>query len=37
MREIIFPLMCHSKEDEELWNDDPHEFIKVKNGDYYDY
>jgi len=37
IREIIFPLMCHSKEDEELWNDDPHEFIKVKNDLFEDF
>ena len=32
IREIVFPLMCYSKSDEELWNEDPHEYIKVKNG-----
>eukprot|EP00298_Acanthocystis_sp_HF-20_P010720 c19007_g1_i1.p1 GENE.c19007_g1_i1~~c19007_g1_i1.p1 ORF type:complete len:1055 (+),score=485.71 c19007_g1_i1:24-3167(+) len=26
--EIIFPLLCHSDEDEEMWNDDPEEFIR---------
>eukprot|EP00794_Sanderia_malayensis_P018281 gene18281-20104_t len=37
IREVIFPLMSHSKEDDELWNDDPHEFIKVKNDLFEDF
>ncbi|XP_065070384.1 importin-7-like [Rhopilema esculentum] len=37
IREIIFPLMCHNKEDEELWNEDPHEYIKVKNDLFEDF
>lgn len=28
--EIIFPLMCHSEEDESLWIDDPQEYIRMK-------
>ncbi|KAK6191779.1 hypothetical protein SNE40_003377 [Patella caerulea] len=27
---VIFPLMCHSDEDDELWNTNPHEYIRVK-------
>ncbi|ESO95346.1 hypothetical protein LOTGIDRAFT_214997 [Lottia gigantea] len=27
---VIFPLMCHSDEDEELWNTNPHEYIRIK-------
>ncbi|XP_071104621.1 importin-7-like [Haliotis cracherodii] len=30
MQDVIFPLMCHSDEDDELWNTDPHEYIRVK-------
>lgn len=25
---IVFPLVCHSKHDQELWENDPHEFIR---------
>ena len=32
IQEIIFPLMCHSDEDEELWQSDPVEYIRVKYG-----
>lgn len=30
VQEVIFPLLCFSKEDEELWNDDPLEYIRTK-------
>ncbi|XP_044732158.1 importin-7 isoform X2 [Chrysoperla carnea] len=30
IRDVIFPLMSYSAEDEELWNTDPHEYIRVK-------
>lgn len=30
VEKIIFPLMCHSKEDDELWRNDPREYIKMK-------
>ena len=33
VQEIIFPLMCHSDEDEELWQSDPVEYIRVKYGE----
>jgi len=29
-KEIIFPLMCHSEEDEAMWLDDPQEYIRIK-------
>uniref|UniRef100_A0A6G1S9U3 Importin-7 n=1 Tax=Aceria tosichella TaxID=561515 RepID=A0A6G1S9U3_9ACAR len=30
VEKIIFPLMCHSDEDEELWTADPREYIRMK-------
>lgn len=30
IQDVIFPLMCHSDEDEEMWKNDPHEYIRVK-------
>lgn len=30
VKEIIFPLMCHSDEDEALWEEDPQEYIRSK-------
>lgn len=32
IQEVLFPLMCHSDEDDELWNTDPQEYIRVKYG-----
>lgn len=32
IQDVIFPLMCHSDEDDDLWNNDPHEYIRVKYG-----
>lgn len=32
IQDVIFPLMCHSDEDEEMWKNDPHEYIRVKYG-----
>uniref|UniRef100_A0A7M5X8J5 Exportin-2 central domain-containing protein n=1 Tax=Clytia hemisphaerica TaxID=252671 RepID=A0A7M5X8J5_9CNID len=29
-KDILFPLMCHSEEDEALWLDDPQEYIRIK-------
>ena len=29
-QDILFPLLCHSEEDEHLWQDDPHEYIRGK-------
>ncbi|KAL1130891.1 hypothetical protein AAG570_012132 [Ranatra chinensis] len=30
IQDIIFPLMSYSQEDEELWNSDPREYIRIK-------
>lgn len=30
IQDVIFPLMCHSDEDEELWQSDPIEYIRAK-------
>ncbi|KAK2154166.1 hypothetical protein LSH36_275g06021 [Paralvinella palmiformis] len=30
IQKIIFPLMCHTDEDQELWESDPAEYIRVK-------
>ncbi|KAK7477196.1 hypothetical protein BaRGS_00031581 [Batillaria attramentaria] len=30
IQDVIFPLMCHSDEDDDMWNNDPHEYIRVK-------
>ena len=27
---ILFPLLCFSDDDQDLWDDDPHEFIRSK-------
>ncbi|XP_028414621.1 importin-7-like [Dendronephthya gigantea] len=35
--EIVFPIMCHTDEDEELWQDDPYEFIRFKYDVYEDF
>jgi hypothetical protein len=32
IQEVLFPLMCHSDEDDELWNTDPQEYIRIKYG-----
>jgi len=32
VQDIVFPLMCHNDEDEELWENDPIEYIRVKYG-----
>jgi len=28
----VFPLLCHTDEDEQLWNSDPIEYIRTKYG-----
>jgi len=30
LTEVLFPLMCFSEEDNELWEDDPEEYIRLK-------
>jgi len=32
IQDIVFPLMCHNDDDEELWESDPVEYIRVKYG-----
>ncbi len=32
IQEVIFPLLCHSDADEELWETDPLEYIRVTYG-----
>eukprot|EP00051_Salpingoeca_urceolata_P021848 m.348189 g.348189 ORF g.348189 m.348189 type:complete len:1043 (+) comp19875_c0_seq11:174-3302(+) len=31
IEEVLFPLLCHSEEDEQLWLEDPVEFIRRQN------
>uniref|UniRef100_A0A8C5MQS0 Importin 8 n=1 Tax=Leptobrachium leishanense TaxID=445787 RepID=A0A8C5MQS0_9ANUR len=35
--EVIFPLMCYQDEDEDLWNEDPTEYIRIKFDVFEDY
>ena len=30
IQDVIFPLMCYTEADEELWQEDPYEYIRVK-------
>ncbi|CAH0383093.1 unnamed protein product [Bemisia tabaci] len=30
IRDIVFPLLCYSEADDELWHADPHEYIRLK-------
>ena len=32
IQDVLFPLMSYSEADEELWNTDPHEYIRIKFG-----
>ena len=32
IQEILYPLMCHTDEDEDLFQNDPIEYIKIKYG-----
>jgi hypothetical protein len=32
IRDVLFPIMSYSVADEELWNTDPYEYIRVKFG-----
>ena len=32
IQEILYPLLCHSEEDDDLFENDPVEYIKVKYG-----
>lgn len=31
-KSIIFPMMCYSSDDDQLWQDDPYEYIRMKFG-----
>jgi hypothetical protein len=28
--DVVFPMMCHSEKDDELWTEDPYEYIRMK-------
>jgi len=30
IQKVVFPLLCHTDEDEEMWGDDPYEYIRMK-------
>ena len=32
--EILFPLLCHSDDDEEMWEDDAEEYVRFKYGNF---
>lgn len=32
IRDVLFPILSYSTTDEELWNTDPYEYIRVKFG-----
>lgn len=32
IQDVLFPLMCYSDADQELWNSDPYEYVRVKFG-----
>lgn len=32
IQEVIFPLLCHSEVDEDLWQTDPLEYVRVTYG-----
>jgi len=33
IQDVVFPLLCHNSEDEQLWNSDPIEYIRTKYGE----
>ncbi|CAG2114643.1 unnamed protein product [Medioppia subpectinata] len=37
VQNILFPLMCYTDEDDELWSTDPHEYIRLKFDVFEDY
>lgn len=37
IQNILFPLLCYTKEDEELWETDPQEYIRLKFDVFEDY
>jgi hypothetical protein len=34
--EIIFPLMCFNDNDQKLWDEDPHEYVRKGYGEFQD-
>lgn len=34
IQDVLFPLMSYSEADEELWETDPHEYIRIKFGEF---
>ena len=36
IQEVIFHLMCYSDQDQELWNNDPYEYVRIKSDIYED-
>ncbi|XP_047481954.1 importin-7-like isoform X1 [Penaeus chinensis] len=36
IQHVLFPLMCYSDSDQELWNSDPYEYVRVKFDIYED-
>jgi len=32
VQDVVFPLLCHTSEDDQLWNSDPIEYIRTKYG-----
>jgi hypothetical protein len=32
--EIVFPLMCFNDNDQKLWDEDPHEYVRKGYGEY---
>lgn len=33
IRDVLFPILSYSAADEELWNNNPYEYIRVKFGE----
>ncbi len=33
-QDVVFPMMCYSDEDNQLWQEDPYEYIRMKFGAY---
>jgi len=31
-QDLVFPMMCYSNEDDQLWHSDPYEYIRLKFG-----
>ena len=35
IQDVVFPLMCYTDSDEELWQEDPYEYIRMKFGEWW--